>query len=1026
MKKLSFWLTSLLAVTLVLGVFTSPSHARTYQVRDAGDYDCAVGDGVGRPCHNTLRHAINEACGTSENDTINFEGVSVASSTGGVITVPLLSPLTIPATGCHGTITLIGLGIEWGTVGRLSVTLDASRFRSRSEQCALTISGNNHRIQNLRIINAPNGICIEGGSNNQINNNTLTQNNVGIRVGQSEASLAGTTAVVSSSNSIFGNEISQNTDSGIFFTDHTANNLVFSNSIHENGKGIGLAGIDSTGNRITGNSIYSNTGLGIDLANDGAVNGNTATDAAQANHGIPSPVITSVVRQADVWSLANWLVRGTALPNSQVHFYRVGEEMADASGHGEGKYNSVIVTVDASGNFETHILGLDAAAPPSTLNVPRAGSSITAVATTDADGSSEFSNNMVLPQERRSGGGIIPPINPGDFIPTDILCRLNPALCMTPPGGPLTPPSLTAGSVTANRAVMNWTDTASDETGFTLERGSDGTTFTPLTAVLGPNTVTHSDEGLTADTVYQYRVKINRGTTSSAYSNVVRVRTLLNTPAVTISSPGFGEIAATWPSVPGATQYEVKSGAWDGAACMFSDTAIVPATGTATANATRSALAAGEYCYQVTARRPASTGVDENHSADSEVVRIRIAGEAAATLAAPTGLRATVVTAGIDVTWTNTGMGADRTQVQRSTDHGTTWTDVANPSRPTASYTDPASGLTPGQQYCYRIRSVSETTGEFSAWVGPVCVNFTPEDNSDRPRPVTDLTGSVERPTAGAPFVLLKWTDIWDNEAYFKIERAEGSCSGTFRNIGQVDRSPEQSRARGEMVTYEDHTVMAGVTYCYRVIVYTTDGGTSVGNPTVTVTIPGGGTAGDRDGDGIPDDRDNCPAVFNPPAAGSTTQADRDSDGVGDACDNCPALANRNQYDFDNNRVGDACEANNPNADTDGDGIPNGRDNCPTVANADQRDSNQNGVGDACEANGNNNNNNANGDRSVNLCMAQGNSQEECLGLNRQPLIQSSVEGCSLNGETNALMTPPWGLIGLVFLGLYRLRKQAS
>jgi cysteine-rich repeat protein len=52
---------------------------------------------------------------------------------------------------------------------------------------------------------------------------------------------------------------------------------------------------------------------------------------------------------------------------------------------------------------------------------------------------------------------------------------------------------------------------------------------------------------------------------------------------------------------------------------------------------------------------------------------------------------------------------------------------------------------------------------------------------------------------------------------------------------------------------------------------------------------------GDRDGDGVPDDADNCPTVFNPvrPMDGGH-QADVDGDGVGDACDPCPLLAGAN------------------------------------------------------------------------------------------------------------------------------------
>ena len=77
------------------------------------------------------------------------------------------------------------------------------------------------------------------------------------------------------------------------------------------------------------------------------------------------------------------------------------------------------------------------------------------------------------------------------------------------------------------------------------------------------------------------------------------------------------------------------------------------------------------------------------------------------------------------------------------------------------------------------------------------------------------------------------------------------------------------------------------------------------------VLAPGGGTASaelysDTDGDGVSNDEDNCPFIYNP------DQADGDEDGVGDACDNCPAVSNPGQEDDANlddpDGVGNACE----------------------------------------------------------------------------------------------------------------------
>jgi len=124
----------------------------------------------------------------------------------------------------------------------------------------------------------------------------------------------------------------------------------------------------------------------------------------------------------------------------------------------------------------------------------------------------------------------------------------------------------------------------------------------------------------------------------------------------------------------------------------------------------------------------------------------------------------------------------------------------------------------------------------------------------------------------------------------------------------------------------------------------------------------------DSDKDGINDQDDNRPAVYNP------DQSDADNDSIGDVCDsctdtdgdgygnpgfqanecpvdNCPYIANSNQTDTDNDSIGDVCD-NCPNDlqnDNDNDGICGGVDNCPNVYNPKQRDSDADGIGDACE-----------------------------------------------------------------------------
>ena len=94
--------------------------------------------------------------------------------------------------------------------------------------------------------------------------------------------------------------------------------------------------------------------------------------------------------------------------------------------------------------------------------------------------------------------------------------------------GPLPPTSLTANRIFASEVNLFWVETSGNESGFKLERclGITCTNFIQI-ALLPANAIGYHDTGLSANSVYRYRVAGYNANGNSAYSNIVNVTTPL-------------------------------------------------------------------------------------------------------------------------------------------------------------------------------------------------------------------------------------------------------------------------------------------------------------------------------------------------------------------------------------------------------------------------------------------------------------------------------------------------------------------
>lgn len=122
------------------------------------------------------------------------------------------------------------------------------------------------------------------------------------------------------------------------------------------------------------------------------------------------------------------------------------------------------------------------------------------------------------------------------------------------------PTQLSAQATSAPRVDLTWTDNASDETGFEIERGADGLLF-DLIATVAADATTYSDLSVTAGQHYYYRVRATSDAVDSDYSNIADAVTPVAAPIDLAARAILStHVELTWTDVNGVDGYRVERG----------------------------------------------------------------------------------------------------------------------------------------------------------------------------------------------------------------------------------------------------------------------------------------------------------------------------------------------------------------------------------------------------------------------------------------------------------------------------------
>ncbi len=350
-----------------------------------------------------------------------------------------------------------------------------------------------------------------------------------------------------------------------------------------------------------------------------------------------------------------------------------------------------------------------------------------------------------------------------------------------------------------------------NETSFVIERSANNVTFTQIAAPAA-NATSYSDStGLSAGTMYYYRVRATNTAGASANSNVASATTAAaptipaapsNLVATAISG---SQINLTWAynswketgfiierSLDGSTGW-MQIAAPAANAVSYSDSAGLSAT--------------TAYYYRVRAIN--AVGASANTAVATATTLNPVP-------AAPSNLVATAGNNLITLTWTDNSNNETNFVLERSSDGKTNWAQIATPGVNAISTTD-GSNLVAGNTYYYRILAGNDFGGSAYSNIASATVPMTAVPAAPSNLVVTALSTSQ---------ISVTWNDNSTNESNFILER---STDGV--NFTQI------AAPAANATSYADGGLSAGTKYYYRIRASNAGGASSNSNMASATTI---------------------------------------------------------------------------------------------------------------------------------------------------------------------------------------------